>query len=198
MKIIFASNNRGKIRELNALFKNLNMTLIPQSELNVAEVPETAVTFVENALIKARHASSVSGLPAIADDSGLCVDALSGEPGVFSARYAGEKASAKDNIDKLLQKLREIPDEKRTAAFHCVLVYLHSPLDPMPIICHAAWQGVILRAPQGEEGFGYDPIFFDPTQKCSAAELSLEIKNQISHRGKALKMLLERVKCDAH
>lgn len=194
IKVIFASHNAGKIKELETILKDFHLTIIPQENLSVSEVPETALTFVENALIKARHASLITGMPAIADDSGLAVDALQGAPGIYSARFAGEKAKAEDNIKKLLHELQSIPDEKRTARFHCILVFLSHAEDPTPLICHGTWQGRILRAPQGEKGFGYDPIFFDPENQCSAAELPIEIKNKISHRGKALRQLLEHLR----
>lgn len=193
MKIVFASHNAGKIHELQALLNEFNLNVIPQNELNVSEVPETGLTFVENALIKARHACQVTGLPAMADDSGLEVDALHGKPGIYSARYAGEKANATDNIQKLLQELTNVPADRRQARFHCVLVYLNHAEDPTPLICHGVWQGMILDTPTGSKGFGYDPVFFDPEQKSSAAELPLEIKNRISHRGKALRMLMEKL-----
>jgi XTP/dITP diphosphohydrolase len=191
MKIVFASTNTGKIRELNHLLETFQLTVIPQSELGVKEIPETGSTFEENALIKARHASRETGLPAIADDSGLEVQALQGQPGIYSARYAGEKASSQDNINKLLRELSH--EENRTANFHCVLVYLDNAEDPNPIICHGVWSGEILTEPRGEKGFGYDPVFFDPEYQCSAAELPLEIKNRISHRGKALRLLIQKL-----
>lgn len=193
MKVILASNNPGKIRELQALLEGFHLNIVPQSELGVADIPETGLTFVENALIKARHACRVTGLPAIADDSGLEVIALHGAPGIYSARYAGEAAVAQDNIKKLLTELSSVPEENRIAFFHCVLVYLAHATDPTPLICHGSWQGVILKEPQGKNGFGYDPIFFDPKLHQSAAELPLEIKNKISHRGKALQLLLTQL-----
>jgi XTP/dITP diphosphohydrolase len=193
MKVVFASHNAGKIQELSALLLPFELHVIPQSELNVEEVPETAPTFVENALIKARHAAASTGLPAIADDSGLAVDALHGAPGIYSARYAGPSANSVSNIKKLLTDMQHVPDTKRQAQFHCVLVYLEHAKDPTPIICHATWSGIILKEPRGEKGFGYDPVFFDPEQNCSAAELSLSIKNKISHRGKALHLLINEL-----
>lgn len=193
MKVVFASSNAGKIKELNALLKEFDLNIIPQTELNVSDIPETGLTFVENALIKARHACRETGLPAIADDSGLEVLALNGRPGIYSARYAGEKASSQDNIHKLLDELKNVSTENRTARFHCVLVYLSHAEDPTPLICHGSWQGMILKTPRGEKGFGYDPVFFDPEQDCSAAELPLEIKNKISHRGKALHLLMSQL-----
>lgn len=193
MKVVFASNNAGKIRELQAFLSEFDLTLIPQDVLHVNEIPETGLSFVENAILKARHACQVTGLPAIADDSGLEVMALKGAPGIYSARYAGEKAASKDNIQKLLTELAEVPSEKRTARFQCVLVYLSHANDPTPLICQGTWEGIILNAPRGEKGFGYDPVFFEPTQNLSAAELPLDIKNRISHRGKALKLLMEQL-----
>lgn len=191
MKIVFASNNPGKIKELNHLLHSFQLEIVPQSDLSVEEIPETGSTFEENALIKARHASHVTGLPAIADDSGLEVSALHGEPGIYSARYAGEKAVASDNIQKLLRELKH--EKNRSANFHCVLVFVENAEDPNPIICHGIWSGEILTEARGKGGFGYDPIFFDPFQNCSAAELSLEIKNRISHRGKALQLLMKKM-----
>jgi XTP/dITP diphosphohydrolase len=190
MKIVFASNNAGKICELQALLNAFNLKIIPQTELGVSEVPETEFTFVENALIKARHACRATGLPAMSDDSGLVVPALQGAPGIYSARYAGNNATSHDNINKLLKELDVAPDNNRKAYFHCVLVYLAHAEDPTPLICHGMWQGVILKNPQGDNGFGYDPIFFDTEHNLSAAELPLEIKNRISHRGKALRLLM--------
>lgn len=173
--------------------KNLNLKIIPQSELNVTAIEETGLTFVENALLKARHACRETGLPAIADDSGLEVAALNGAPGIYSARYAGPNATAKNNIEKLLSILKNIPEERRQANFHCSLVYLSHTTDPTPLICEGTWHGRILNMPQGNHGFGYDPIFYVPDQHCSAAELDLEVKNRFSHRGQALRMLVEKL-----
>jgi XTP/dITP diphosphohydrolase len=191
MKIVFASSNPGKVRELQTMLNDFNFEIIPQEKLGVKDVPETGLTFVENALIKARHACEVTGLPAIADDSGLEVTALNGAPGIYSARYAGEKANASDNIKKLLADTSDVPDNNRTAAFHCVLVYLAHAKDPTPLICHGVWQGRLLREPTGAEGFGYDPVFYVPTEQCSAAQLPLDKKNHLSHRGKALQLLMQ-------
>lgn len=193
MKIVFASHNPGKIRELQALVGEFKWQVIPQMELNVSEVPETGLTFVENALIKARHACEVTGLPAIADDSGLVVPALQGAPGIYSARYGGEKANANDNIQKLLHELILFPEEERQASFHCVLAYLNTAKDPIPLICHGTWHGRILTQPVGDQGFGYDPVFFATDQQQCAAELPLAIKNQVSHRGKALQLLMKQL-----
>jgi len=193
MKITFASNNAGKILELSTLLKSFDIEIIPQASLNVSEIPETGLTFVENALIKARHACKQTGLPAIADDSGLEVFALHGAPGIYSARFAGEKASSNDNIKKLLSELKDIPDTYRYARFYCALVFMQHALDPTPLICEAEWAGTILTEPSGNQGFGYDPVFYDNDEKCSAAELPLEKKNLISHRGKALRLLLNKL-----
>lgn len=194
MKIVFASHNAGKIEELRHLLEDFQAEIIPQGELGVDEVEETGLTFVENALLKARHAAAATGLPAIADDSGLIVDALNGAPGIYSARYAGKNASAKDNIQKVLSALKNTRNDKRTAAFYCVLVFLKKANDPTPFICEGIWHGNILQKVSGEKGFGYDPIFFDPKENCSAAELPLAQKNRISHRGQALQLLLTRLK----
>lgn len=194
MKIIFASSNAGKITELRALLKELPLTIIPQKELNVEDIEETGLTFVENALLKARNAAKKTGLPAIADDSGLIIPALNGEPGLYSARYAHKNATAKENIEKVLTALKNISAQQRSAFFYCVLVFVRHEKDPAPIICEGKWQGKLLSTPQGENGFGYDPIFFDENEKLSAAELPLEKKNRISHRGKALQLLLAQLK----
>lgn len=193
MRIILASGNAGKIQELQASLKQLNLQIIPQKDFGLSDIEETGLTFVENALIKARFASEETGLPAIADDSGLEVPALKGEPGIYSARYAGVNCSSKDNIEKLLEEMLNLPENQRIASFYCTLVYLAHPEDPTPLICEGRWHGLILKAPQGEKGFGYDPIFFDTTHQCSAAEMPLDLKNQISHRGQALKKLIEQL-----
>lgn len=189
-RLVIASNNQGKLAELTGLLAPLGLQPVAQGELGVTEAEEPAVTFVENAILKARHASRATGLPALADDSGLAVDALGGRPGVRSARFAGDSATDRDNIDALLQALADTPDDRRAAQFHCVLVYLRHSEDPTPIICHGRWPGRILRAPRGDGGFGYDPVFWVPEKNCSAAELSREAKGQISHRGRALTQLL--------
>jgi len=163
---------------------------VPQSHYNVADAEETGLTFVENAILKARNAAQHTGLPALADDSGLEVDALHGAPGIYSARYAGPMASDAENLGKLLAMLKDVPEEKRGAHFQCVLVYLRHALDPTPLICQGAWEGRILTAPRGTSGFGYDPVFFVPSHACSAAELPAETKNVLSHRGQALRQLL--------
>lgn len=188
--IVLATGNKGKVKELACLFEQHNIHIVPQSDFNVPDVPETGTTFVENAIIKARHAAKITGKPAIADDSGLAVDALGGAPGVYSARYAGEDASDNDNTDKLLSALASISDDKRTARFHCVLVYMESSEDPTPLICHGVWEGSICREPKGSQGFGYDPVFWQEDQQLTSAELPRELKNQLSHRGKALAQLV--------
>jgi XTP/dITP diphosphohydrolase len=190
MKIVFASSNPGKIHELQALLAEFEITIVPQAELNISDAAETGLTFVENAIIKARHACAATGQPALADDSGLAVSALGGKPGIYSARYARGSASAENNNKKLLQVMKDIPADERQAAYHCVLVYMSHAKDPTPLICHGIWHGNILTAPQGENGFGYDPLFYVPAEKCSAAQLPLPLKNQLSHRGQALRQLL--------
>ena len=189
MQIILASSNPGKVEEIQALLSHLPIQLISQSEFNVSPVEETGTTFFENAIIKARHAAQETGLPAIADDSGLVVNAIDGRPGVHSARYAGEDATDQDRINKLLTELPSSATD-RSASFHCVIALMRSANDPAPIMCHGAWMGEILTKPSGDKGFGYDPIFNVPEYNCSAAELPAEIKNEISHRGKAIRELL--------
>lgn len=191
--IVLATNNAGKVVEFQELLVNLSWRIMPQSAFGLPSVEETGFTFVENALIKARYAAEHTGLPALADDSGLVVDALHGAPGVYSARYAGENATATQHIEKLLNELTHVTEKKRTARFHCALVYIAYPADPTPIITQGSWEGHILHAPQGTQGFGYDPVFFDTTHHCSAAELSQNIKNKISHRGRALNKLLQEL-----
>jgi XTP/dITP diphosphohydrolase len=192
-KIILASNNKGKIREFNTMLDGL-YEVISMSDRQVEEVPETGLTFVENALIKARNASEQSGLPALADDSGIVVDALDGEPGIYSARYAGNHGDDEVNTQKLLDQMHAIPEGERTARFWCAIVFVEHANDPTPIIIQRGWEGEILRKKVGENGFGYDPIFYVPTHDCASAELSPEVKNSISHRGKALTALLDELK----
>ncbi len=189
-KIVLASNNAGKLREIQAVLDQQRFHLIQQSEFNVSEVAETGTTFVENAIIKARHAAQHTGLPALADDSGIEVDVLQGAPGVYSARYAGSDADDEANNAKLLSQLIDIPDTQRTARFQCVIVYMRHAQDPMPLICQGTWEGTILRKVTGKNGFGYDPLFFVPTHGCSSAELDPEEKNRISHRAQALHKLI--------
>ena len=195
--LVIASNNQGKIAELTDLLGPLGLEPVPQGELGVTEAEEPAVTFVENAILKARHAARQTGLPALADDSGLAVDTLGGQPGVRSARYAGPEASDADNVQALLAAMKDVPEAERTAQFHCVLVYLRHADDPTPVICHGRWPGRILRETRGEGGFGYDPVFLVPELACSSAELSREQKGRISHRGRALASLLEQLQADA-
>jgi XTP/dITP diphosphohydrolase len=192
-KIVLATGNKGKVKELARMLSGLGIEVLPQSEFDVAEVAETGSTFVENAIIKARHAAKQTGLPAIADDSGLAVNALGGEPGVYSARYSGDQATDKSNITKLLSVMADVPKAKRQAKFLCVLVYMRHGDDPTPIICQGEWCGEITTEQQGENGFGYDPVFWVKEQNCSSAQLSPEQKNAFSHRGKALKLLLAQL-----
>ena len=189
-RIVLASNNAGKVREFNQLLAGSGLEVIPQSEFQVEEIEETGLTFVENALLKARNAAQHTGLPAIADDSGLEVDALEGAPGIYSARYAGAGASDRQNLEKLLEALKSVDDENRSARFQCLMVYLHHPADPTPMIFQGTWEGRILRTPQGSNGFGYDPVFYVPEQQCSSAELESDLKNSLSHRGQALRQLI--------
>ncbi len=189
-KIVLASSNPGKVLEIQALAGAL-AEIVPQSQFNVPDAEETGLSFVENAIIKARHAASHTSLPALADDSGLEVDALHGAPGIYSARYAGKGASDWANLEKLLADLAEVPQAERAARFVCVMVYLRHALDPTPIICHGTWEGSILFEAKGEHGFGYDPVFFVPTHGCSSAELPPEMKNRLSHRAQALNKMLK-------
>ena len=188
-KIVLATGNQGKVREMADLLADFGFDVVAQSEFNVSEVAETGTTFIENAIIKARHAAKETGLAAIADDSGLEVDFLKGAPGIYSARYAGEGASDQQNLEKLLGAMQGVPQEQRTARFHCVLVLMRHELDPTPIVCHGKWEGRILTEAQGDNGFGYDPVFFVPEDNCASAELEPTRKKQLSHRGKALKQL---------
>ncbi len=188
--IVLASNNPGKRQEIESLLAEEGIRIRPQGDFQVPEIEETGKTFVENAILKARQAAAYSGLPAIADDSGLEVDALKGAPGIFSARFAGVGASDEENLRKLLAALKGLPSEARTARFQCVMVYLRHAADPTPVICQGTWEGAILRAPRGQNGFGYDPVFFVPSERCSAAELDPETKNRLSHRGQALRKLI--------
>ncbi|SDQ58490.1 RdgB/HAM1 family non-canonical purine NTP pyrophosphatase [Pseudoxanthomonas sp. CF125] len=194
MRLVLASSNQGKLQELRELLAGDAIELLAQSDLGVEDADETGSTFVENALIKARHAAQVTGLPALADDSGICVDALKGAPGLYSARYAGEHGNASRNIDKLLEVLGEIPDDLRTAHFYCVLVLLRHPDDPQPLIVEGQWNGRILHERHGNGGHGYDPVFFDPLHGQSAAEMEPGLKNRLSHRGQALALLRERLR----
>lgn len=188
--VVLASGNAGKLREINQILAGLDIEVAPQSRFNVPEAEETGLSFVENAILKARNAAHRAHLPAIADDSGIEVDCLNGAPGIYSARYAGKGASDAENLQKLLDDLKNVPEAKRGARFQCVMVYLRHEHDPTPIVAQGAWEGRILHAPVGDNGFGYDPIFFVPTHRCAAAELPAEIKNQLSHRGQALRALV--------
>ncbi|MBK1700263.1 RdgB/HAM1 family non-canonical purine NTP pyrophosphatase [Thiococcus pfennigii] len=188
--VVLASSNAGKIREIEALLAGTGLTVRSQRDFAVPDAEETGLTFVENALLKARQAARLSGRPAIADDSGLEVDALAGAPGIRSARYAGPGASDAANVAKLLEALAGIPEATRTARFQCLMVYLRHAEDPTPLICQGTWEGRILEAPRGERGFGYDPVFFVPTHRASAAELDPAVKNALSHRSQALRRLV--------
>jgi len=189
MKIVLASNNPGKVREIGAMLADSGIEILPQSDFAVSEVEETGPTFVENAILKARHAAEHTGLPAIADDSGLVVDALNGAPGIYSARYAGENASDADNLHKLLEAMADVPEDQRSARFVCLMVFLRHAADPLPLICQGIWEGRITTAPSGAGGFGYDPVFFVPEKGCTSAELPPDEKNRLSHRGQALRCL---------
>jgi XTP/dITP diphosphohydrolase len=188
--IVLASNNPGKVREFNELLAGHHIEVVPQSKYQVPDVEETGLTFVENAIIKARNAALHTGLLAIADDSGIEVDALNGAPGIYSARYAGKQADDRANLDKLLLDLIDVPEAERSARFQCLMVYMRHANDPTPLIFQGTWEGRILFAPRGANGFGYDPVFYVPTHDCSSAELPPEIKNALSHRGQALRKLV--------
>ena len=190
-QIVLATSNPGKIAELQTLLSPLPIEWIPQTQFNIPDIEETGKTFIENAILKARHASKLSGLPALADDSGLVVDALDGAPGVYSARYAGKHATDEERIQKLLEEMRDVPPTDRGAAYHCVLALVEYEDDPVPLICHGIWEGSILTEPHGKNGFGYDPIFYVPTHRKSAAELSNAEKNSVSHRGQVVDQMLE-------
>lgn len=190
MKLVLASGNAGKLAEMREIFAGGGIELVAQSDLGIGDADETGRTFVENALIKARHAACASNLPALGDDSGICVDALGGAPGLLSARYAGGHGDTAANIAKLLDALRDVPEQKRHAHFHCTIALLRHADDPAPIIAEGRWPGVILRTPRGANGFGYDPVFLpNDGNGASAAELETSIKNRISHRGLALARL---------
>jgi XTP/dITP diphosphohydrolase len=189
-RVVLASSNPGKVREIHQLLAGLELDVEPQSAYGVADAAETGLTFVENAILKARNAALHTGLPAIADDSGIEVDYLNGAPGIYSARYAGAGASDRANLEKLLADLAGVAEERRTARFQCLMVCLRHAHDPTPLICQGTWEGRILFAPRGDNGFGYDPVFHVPTHDCSSAELPPEVKNALSHRGQALRKLL--------
>ena len=193
MKLVLASSNKGKLEELRHLLADAGIELHAQSGFGVSDAEETGLSFVENAILKARHASRATGLPALADDSGLCVDALGGAPGLYSARYGGAHGDADANIDKLLHELRDVPEENRGAHFYCVLVLVRHADDPQPLIAEGEWHGRILRERRGAGGHGYDPVFLDAKHAQTAAEMPLELKNRISHRGQALAALRRKL-----
>ncbi|GAB2890647.1 RdgB/HAM1 family non-canonical purine NTP pyrophosphatase [Microbulbifer echini] len=185
-QIVLASGNAGKLREFSQLFNSWDIEVLPQSEFGVTDAEETGLSFIENALIKARHASQVSGLPALADDSGLAVDALGGAPGIYSARYSGDGATDKRNNIKLLEALEGVEEIRRSASFHCALAFVRSFDDPVPLVCNAQWRGRILSEPVGEQGFGYDPLFYVASEGMTSAQLPREVKNRLSHRAQAV------------
>ncbi|WP_199638433.1 XTP/dITP diphosphatase [Serratia sp. PAMC26656] len=193
-KVVLATGNPGKVRELADLLADFGLNVVAQTELGVDSAEETGLTFIENAILKARHAAQITGLPAIADDSGLAVDALGGAPGIYSARYAGIDASDQQNLDKLLVALKDVPQGSRGAQFHCVLVYMRHAEDPTPLVFHGCWAGEIAFESAGAGGFGYDPVFYVPELGRTAAELSRDEKSAVSHRGKALKLMLEAMR----
>ncbi len=201
-KIVLASGNKGKVREFVTMFADLGLDIVPQNELGVGDVPETGTTFVENAIIKARYAAEATGMPAIADDSGIEVDYINGAPGIYSARYStldgskdyGAGTTDENNNLKLLDALKDVDDDAlRTARYQCILVYMRHAADPTPIICQAAWEGIIMREEAGDNGFGYDPLFWVPEYKMSSAQLDPKVKNGMSHRGKALRLLHDKL-----
>lgn len=188
-RVVLASGNAGKLREFAVLLADFGAEVVPQSELGVPEADETGLSFVENAILKARNAAQHTDLPALADDSGIVVDALQGRPGIYSARYAGVGADSSANNRKLLQELAGVPDAQRGARFRCCIVFVRDANDPVPLIAEASWEGRILQQAAGTQGFGYDPLFFVPTHGCSGAELDATVKNRISHRGQAMQIL---------
>ncbi len=196
--VVLASSNPGKVREFNELLADHHIEVVPQSQFGVPDAEETGLSFVENAILKARNAARHTGLPAIADDSGIEVDALAGAPGIYSARYAGSGASDQANLEKLLTALEGVPEAGRSARFQCLMVYLRHADDPTPLICQGTWEGRILSVPRGSNGFGYDPVFFVPTHGCSAAELEPAVKNALSHRGLALRQLVAALTARNH
>ena len=192
-QVVLASNNRGKLQELADLFAGLEIRVRPQADFAVSEVEETGLSFVENAILKARHAALHARLPAIADDSGIEVEFLSGAPGIYSARYAGNGASDTDNLQLLLEKVKQSGLDRPAARYQCVIVFLNHGADATPLIAHGTWHGHIVAEPRGSNGFGYDPIFYVPTHGCTAAELAPAEKNRISHRGQAMQDLLRKL-----
>jgi XTP/dITP diphosphohydrolase len=191
MDIVIASGNAGKLKEFASLLEGADIRVLSQADLGIEGAEETGLTFIENAILKARHAAAESGNAALADDSGLAVDALQGAPGIYSARYSGPEATDQSNIVALLDALKDVPTEQRQAQFHCVLVFVRHALDPTPLVCHGVWEGLIAQQPSGNGGFGYDPVFWIPDLNCTAADLTREQKSEISHRGKALRQLRE-------
>ena len=191
--MVLASNNPGKLTEISEILSSKQFEVLPQSKFNVPDVEESGKTFVENAILKARAAAIVSGLPSIADDSGIEVDILNGDPGIYSARYAGANASDKENLQLLINNVVATGINQPVARYQCIIVYLQHALDPTPIIAEGTWKGHIVTEPKGKNGFGYDPIFYVPTHQCTSAELTPEVKNSISHRGQALKILSEKL-----
>jgi XTP/dITP diphosphohydrolase len=192
-QVVLASANPGKQREFADLLVPLELRVVPQSDYDIEPAAETGLTFIENAIIKARHAAGISGLPALADDSGIAVDALDGAPGIYSARYAGADASDEANLYKLIEAIREFPDDRRTARYHCVIVYMRRAGDPTPLIAEGVWEGRLMVESRGKNGFGYDPIFYLDDYDCTAAELDPETKNRLSHRGQAMRQLLAKM-----
>jgi XTP/dITP diphosphohydrolase len=197
MKLVLATSNKGKLAEISPIVQAFGFEALPQSEFGFADADETGHTFVENALLKARHACQQTGLPALADDSGIIIDALNGAPGLISAHYAGVHGDSIGNIAKVLSELSQLPNPIRTTRFYCCMVLLKNADDPQPIIAEGIWHGEILPAPLGEHGFGYDPIFWDPIHQMSAAQLPAELKNRISHRGQALQQLKQKLQANA-
>lgn len=192
-QIVLATGNAGKVREIGQLLAGHDLQVLPQTDFDILEAEETGLTFVENAILKARNAAAHTGLAAIADDSGLEVDALHGAPGIYSARFAGADANDADNVNKLLEELEQTPEADRTARFQCLMVYMRHAEDPTPLICQGTWEGRILFSPRGDNGFGYDPVFYVPDHDCAAAELPPDIKNRLSHRGQALRQLVQQL-----
>lgn len=190
MQIIIASNNNNKLQEIAPLLQTKNISFLSQAQLQIPEITETGLTFVENAILKARNACQHTKMPAIADDSGIEVVALAKKPGIYSARYAGDNATAVENIAKLLQELQDVPKSQRTARYQCVMVFLQAATDPTPVICQGTWEGEITFTPQGSNGFGYDPVFWIPDYKCTVAQLPGNLKNKISARAKALEKII--------
>ncbi|MFT4862826.1 MAG: XTP/dITP diphosphohydrolase [Pseudohongiellaceae bacterium] len=191
-KIVLASSNPGKLREFQEIFQSTGIQLVPQSEFGVLDADETGLSFVENAIIKARNASAITGMASLSDDSGIEVDALKGAPGIYSARYGGATGTHADsaNNEKLLEALKDVSDDQRTARFQCVIVYMQHAQDPTPLICQGTWEGRILHSANGVNGFGYDPLFYVPTHDCASAQLDKAVKNSLSHRGQALRQLI--------